>query len=127
MTRHLSAPFRRIINSTTAPMGNSAAWLGEVIVHSADIRRPLGIMAAPRASSVVRAARFYAARDFAVPSQSAIDGLRLESTDQSFSVGDGVIVRGTPLALIMAMAGRRPFCDDLFGAGASILASRCPS
>ena len=113
--------FRRIITSTTAPMGNPAAWLGEVIVHSTDIRRPLGIARAPRAESVVKVARFYASRDFAVPSQSAIDGLRLEATDGSFSVGDGPVVRGTPLALTMAMAGRRVFCDDLSGEGASIL------
>lgn len=119
--------FRRIITSTTAPMGHPAAWLGEVIVHSADIRKPLGITTSPRAKSVVKAARFYAARDFAVPSQTTIDGLRLEATDESFSVGDGVIVRGTPLALTMAMAGRLAFCKDLSGEGASILASRCPS
>lgn len=29
------AEFRRLIPSTTAPMGPTAAWLGEVIVHSA--------------------------------------------------------------------------------------------
>ncbi|WP_330359624.1 hypothetical protein [Actinosynnema sp. ALI-1.44] len=37
------ARFRRVITSTTAPFGPRAAWLGEVIVHSEDIRRPLGI------------------------------------------------------------------------------------
>ncbi len=70
-------------------------------------------------------ARFYASRDFAVPSQKAMEGLRLESTDESFSVGDGLLVRGTPLALTMAMAGRSAFCDDLTGEGVATLRSRC--
>ncbi len=113
------AEFRRIIPSRTAPFGHPAAWLGEVIVHSADIRRPLGISSDPRPSAVVEVARFYASRDFAVPSQKAIDGLRLEATDETFSVG------GTPLALVMAMAGRSAFCDDLTGEGVALLRIRC--
>ena len=119
--------FRRIITSTTAPLGNPAAWLGEVIVHSADIRRPLGITTAPRKKAVLEVARFYASRNFAVPSESAIDGLRLEATDDSFSVGEGLMVRGTPLALTMAMAGRAAYCADLSGEGVATIPKRCPS
>ncbi len=119
------AEFRRLIPSTTAPMGPTAAWLGEVVVHSADIRRPLGISIAPRRQALVEVARFYVSRDFAVPSQSAVEGLRLESTDGDFSVGNGPVVTGTTLALIMAMAGRGAFCDDLRGEGVDLLRSRC--
>lgn len=133
LTEHLGkntadtlAEFRRIIPSRTAPLGHPTAWLGEVIVHSADIRRPLGIPSDPRPKAVVEVARFYASRDFAVPSQKAMDGLRLEATDETLSVGDGLLVRGTPLALIMAMAGRGAFCDDLTGEGVALFRSRCP-
>lgn len=35
--------FRRIVTSSTAPSGHAPAWLGEVVVHAQDIRRPLGI------------------------------------------------------------------------------------
>lgn len=35
--------FRRVVASTTAPLGPTAAFLGEVIVHAQDIRRPLGL------------------------------------------------------------------------------------
>lgn len=119
------AEFRRTIPSRTAPLGHPTAWLGEVIVHSADIRRPLGIPSDPRPKAVVAVARFYASRDFTVPSQRAIDGLRLEATDESFSVGEGLLVRGTPLALTMAMAGRGAFCDDLTGDGVATLRRRC--
>ncbi|MDO5737464.1 MAG: maleylpyruvate isomerase family mycothiol-dependent enzyme [Propionibacteriaceae bacterium] len=119
--------FRRIIPSTTAPMGPAAAWLGEVIVHSADIQRPLGIDRTPEVAVVEEVARFYASRDFAVPSHKAIRGLRLEATDGTFSTGDGPVVSGTTLALTMAMAGRTAFCDDLTGDGIALLRSRCPT
>ena len=121
------AEFRRLIPSTTAPVGHPTAWLGEVIVHSADIRRPLGIPSDPHPRAIVEVARFFACRDFTVPSQSAINDLRLEATDDSFSVGAGLMVRGTPLALVMAMAGRSAFCDDLTGDGVALLRSRCPA
>lgn len=32
--------FRAVITSTTAPSGDTPAWLGEVLVHAQDIRRP---------------------------------------------------------------------------------------
>jgi uncharacterized protein (TIGR03083 family) len=109
--------FRRVITSTTAPLGPTAAWLGEVIVHAHDIRRPLGLLRTPSVDTVTPVARFYARRDFTVASRSAINGLRLEATDGSFAVGAGPLVSGTTLALTMAMAGRRAFCDDLAGPG----------
>src|ERR1700745_2794169 len=37
------AEFRGLQNSTSAPPGPKTSWLGEVVVHGADVRRPLGI------------------------------------------------------------------------------------
>jgi uncharacterized protein (TIGR03083 family) len=117
--------FRRVITSTTAATGHTAAWLGEVIVHSHDIRRPLGIKHEPPIDAVTLVAEFYAGRDFAVPSHSAIKNLRLEATDGPFATGAGALVKGTTLALTMAMAGRASFCDDLDGDGVALLRTRC--
>lgn len=117
--------FRRVITSTTAPLGPTAAWLGEVVVHAQDIRRPLGLLRTPPVDTVTAVADFYAQRDFAVRSRSAIDGLRLEATDGSFAAGAGPLVSGTTLALTMAMAGRRAYCDDLAGPGVPELRARC--
>ncbi len=50
--------FRRIVNSTTAPSGHIPAWLGEVIVHGQDIRRPLRIEPAPAIDAVTEVAAF---------------------------------------------------------------------
>jgi uncharacterized protein (TIGR03083 family) len=119
------AGLRRVVTSTTAPSGHTAAFLGEVIVHSQDIRRPLGIERTPPIDTVTPVAEFYASRDFAVPSRSAIKDLRLEATDGTFATGKGALVSGTTLALTMAMAGRGAFCDDLAGDGVALLRSRC--
>jgi hypothetical protein len=99
-----------------------AAWLGEVVVHGEDIRRPLGLNRTPAIDAVTAVARFYAARDFAVSSHSAVKGLRLEATDGPFRFGSGPTVRGTTLT--MAMAGRAMYCDVLVGDGVPTLRSR---
>jgi uncharacterized protein (TIGR03083 family) len=118
--------FRAVVDSTTAPTGHTAAWLGEVVVHAQDIRLPLGLPSRPPVAVVTEVARFYAARDFAVNSRSAARGLRLEASDGPFAAGAGPLVTGTTLALTMAMAGRTVFCDDLTGPGVPVLRERCP-
>lgn len=117
--------FRNVVASTTAASGHTAAWLGEVIVHSQDIRRPLGIQHTPPIDLVSEVAQFYASRDFAVASRSAIASLHLHATDSTFTTGAGPSVNGSTLALVMAMAGRSSFCDDLDGDGVALLRSRC--
>ncbi|WP_341720050.1 maleylpyruvate isomerase family mycothiol-dependent enzyme [Micromonospora sp. FIMYZ51] len=119
--------FRRVITSTTAATGHTAAWLGEVIVHGQDIRRPLGLPHTPPVPAVTEVARFYASRDFTVASRSATKGLRLEATDGPFATGTGPLVSGTTLALTMAMAGRHVYHDELTGPGVPIMRARCSS
>ena len=117
--------FRTLVDSTTAPTGHTAAWLGEVVVHGQDIRGPLGLPRTPPVPVVTAVARFYVARDFAVNSRSLAKGLRLHATDGPFAAGDGPLVTGTTLALTMAMAGREPVDGDLAGPGAATLRERC--
>jgi uncharacterized protein (TIGR03083 family) len=121
------AILRSKIDATVAPMGPAAAWLGEVVVHGADIRRPLGIPTRTPVDVATTVAEFYASRDFAVPSRTAIAGLRVEATDGPFSAGpdDGSLVTGPTLALVMTMAGRAAFCEDLDGPGVATLRARC--
>lgn len=116
--------FRASIPSTVAPSGHTPAWLGEVVVHAQDIRRPLGLSSAPGIAAATEVARFYAARDFTVASRSAIDGLRLEATDGPFATGTGPLVSGTTIALTMVMAGRAAYCEDLSGPGLATLRER---
>ncbi|MBO4140743.1 maleylpyruvate isomerase family mycothiol-dependent enzyme [Micromonospora tulbaghiae] len=117
--------FRRIIGSTTSTFGPTEAWLGEVVVHAQDIRRPLGLTRTPSVEAVTPVARFFAGRDFTVAGRSAINGLRVEATDGPFTAGAGPLVSGTTVALMMAMAGRAAYCDDLTGPGVQTLRERC--
>lgn len=119
------ARLRRSGANPTGPSGHVDAWLGEVVVHGQDIRRPLGLAYTPAVEVVERVARFYASRDFTVASRTVSAGLRLEATDGPFTAGDGPLVTGTTLALTMAMAGRAAYCDDLTGPGARTVQARC--
>jgi len=116
--------FRAIIDSTTAPTGHTPAYLGEVVVHSQDIRQPLGLSRTPSVDALTPVANFFAHRNFAVPSQTASAGLQLQADDGPFATGAGAQVTGTTLALVMSMAGRAAYLDELDGPGASILRAR---
>ncbi|WP_189023612.1 maleylpyruvate isomerase family mycothiol-dependent enzyme [Nocardia rhizosphaerihabitans] len=118
------ALFRAVITSTTAASGHTAAWLGEVVVHGQDIRRPLGLSTTPSTEAATAVADFYASRDFTVPSMTTIAGLRLEATDGTFATGAGPLVSGPTIALVMVMAGRVTYADELTGSGLPTLRTR---
>lgn len=116
--------FRAIVDGPAGPSGHTAAWLGEVVVHGEDIRRPLGLESRRLISTHTAVARFFAQRDFTVTSRKAIAGLRLQATDGPFAAGTGPLVSGPTLALVLAMAGRRHACHELSGEGLPTLRDR---
>lgn len=116
--------FRAIVGSRRSTFGPNAAWLGEVIVHAEDVRRPLSIRHAYPVDAVTRVAEFYVSADFTVPSKTLTSGLTISATDGPFTHGDGPLVSGRTLALTMAMAGRGAYCDDLTGDGVAVLRAR---
>jgi len=118
------ARFRAVRESTTSTWGPKAAWLGEVVVHGEDIRRPLGIGRTPPIEATTAVAEFFASRDFTVAGKTVSAGLRLEATDGPFTTGDGPDVTGPTLALVMVMAGRAAHLDDLDGPGVATLRER---
>lgn len=121
------ARFTRVADSTTSTFGPKEAWLGEVVIHGQDIRRPLAIEHQPDIAAATRLAGFLARTSFTVPSKKIATGLRLEATDGPFEVGTGPVVRGSTLALVMAMAGRAAYLEDLDGPGVAVLAQRVPA
>lgn len=118
------AKFRAAISATTAPLGPSAAWLGEIVVHGQDIRRPLGLHGGPSVEAATTVARFFVSKNFAVNSRNVAIGLRWEATDGPFQSGDGPIVRGTTEALVMVLAGRRAYLADVTGDGVETVSAR---
>lgn len=116
--------FEAVIDATTAPSGDTAAYLGEVLVHGQDIRYPLGISTEPDVEALTAVAEFYARRNFTVASKTLASGLRMQATDGPFTAGAGPEVAGPTLALVMTMAGRRAYLDQLEGPGRDTIIDR---
>jgi len=118
------AEFRRYAEATTSPPGPVESMLGETIIHSADIRRPLGIAHAYPGDAVVRVADFFKNSNLLIGSKRRIAGLTLRATDAEWSTGSGPEVSGPALSLVLAMTGRKAALDDLSGEGLPTLRSR---
>ena len=118
---------RGVRDRTTSPPGPKASWLGETIVHSEDVRRPLGIAHAYPVDALTTVADFYKGSNVLIGAKSRVAGLGLRATDTAWSHGSGPSVEGPMLALVMAMTGRVVACDDLTGPGVPTLRSRCGS
>lgn len=118
------AEFRRIIPSTSHPPGPPDTWLGETIVHSEDIRRPLGISRTYPAAALTRVADFYKGSNLLIGSKKRIAGLRLRASDAEWSNGTGPEVSGPMISLLLAMTGRQAALADLSGDGLAEFRSR---
>ena len=117
--------FRSTITSRTSPPLPALALLGEMVVHGEDIRRPLGLKRYYPPSTLAAVLGYYAGTDQVVIARKRVRGLRLQADDADTSTGHGPLVRGSSIALIMAMTGRRDYCAELSGPGAVVLAGRC--
>ena len=118
------ARFREVVDSSKHPPGPNDSWLGETIIHSEDIRRPLGIVHAYPTDAAVHVAEFYKGSNLIVGAKKRIEGLHLQATDSDFEHGDGPDVKGPTIALVMVMTGRKAALADLEGDGVAILQSR---
>ncbi len=118
------AGFEKVQTSVKHPPGPANTWLGEVIVHSEDIRRPLGIEHQYPTEALVQVADFYKGSNALIGSKNRIAGLTLRATDADWSHGTGPEVSGPMLSLVMAMTGRQAALDDLTGDGVATLRSR---
>jgi uncharacterized protein (TIGR03083 family) len=118
------AHFEGVVDSVKHPPGPNTTWLGEVIVHSEDIRRPLGIKHSYPTDAVVAVAHFYQGSNMLIGSKRRISGLTLQATDAEWSHGTGPEVAGPILSLVLAMTGRTAALDDLTGDGVATLRTR---
>ncbi len=109
----------------TPPGLGPEAPLTDIVMHTQDICRPLGIrqtIDGDRARRILDVLVSGKVRLVADPSW--IDGLRLAPTDLDWSWGTGPEVQGTAAAVLMAIGGRPDFLDDLSGDGVDLLRTR---
>jgi len=118
------ARFKAQIDSTGRPPGPVETMLGETIVHSEDIRRPLGVRHSYPTDAVVRMADFFKRSNLIIGTKKRITGLTLQATDVDWRSGDGPTVEGPILDLLLAMTGRKTALDALTGDGVQSLRSR---
>lgn len=116
--------FQAIIDSKKRPPGPAQTMLGEVIIHSEDIRRALGIEHSYPTDSVTAVADFYKGSNLIIGAKRRITGVTLRATDTEWSHGTGPEAAGPILAIVMAMTGRKPYLDDLTGDGVEVLRGR---
>ena len=109
---------REVASLTSTPPAPLVTRLVEEVLHGEDIRRPLGQTRSYPREAVVRCLR-YLARTAATfgGAKERIAGIRLTATDVDVSIGDGLEISGTALAMLLAISGRRVALDELDGPG----------
>ena len=117
-----------LLRTHAVPSGLTAGFGGRIaltdgLMHSQDVRRPLGL---PRH---VPAERLLVALPFALTAPTVrglwhVRGVRVVATDVDWSSGKGPEARGSAEAVLMAVGGRRGAARDLTGPGADVLQQR---
>ena len=116
--------FGEHVDSSTHPPGPVDTWLGETIVHSEDIRRPLAIAHDYPVDAVTRVIDSYRKSNLLIGGKNRAAGLTLRATDADWTAGTGPEVTGPALAILLAVAGRGAGADGLTGDGVATLRSR---
>ena len=115
---------RARVTTTNKPPAPAMTMLGEVVVHSDDIRRPLGLENLSSPDVLIACLEMYKNASFPVGTKKRIDGLRLVATDVDWSHGTGPEVTGPAMSIVMAMTGRAAGLDELGGEGLATLRRR---
>jgi hypothetical protein len=110
--------------TTNHPPGPVSAMLGEVLVHGADIRRPLGLRYDYPSAALVEVANGWKNANVIVGVKRRITGVTLRANDVEWTNGQGPEVVGPMIDILLAMVGRKDAHRDLSGEGLATLASR---
>jgi uncharacterized protein (TIGR03083 family) len=118
--------YRSVADKKFAPPGvGPIAPLTDLLVHTRDIERPLGLsnnIQEPSMHTVLNFVCGGKARGF-VPAKRT-NGLRFLATDSDWSIGAGPLVTGPADAIMLAATNRRASLSDLSGDGAALFAQR---
>ncbi len=116
--------FRGVVRARTHLPGlSSLSMLEDIVIHQADIRRPLDqLRRIPIGRMVSVADDLWSNRFF--PGPKLFHGIRALATDADWSAGDGLDVTGPIEAVVLTLAGRFAALDHLEGDGLATLLMR---
>jgi uncharacterized protein (TIGR03083 family) len=120
----LTRRLRARTTTTNHPPAPVMAMLGEIVVHSQDILRPLGLNHRASSEALVAVADNWKNSNLLIGAKRRISGLSLRATDVDWSHGSGPEVAGPLNSLVLAMVGRKGAHVDLSGGGVAVLADR---
>jgi len=110
---------------SSPPVTGPRAPLADVLVHTADIARPLRLPHDPPTAHVRPALDLVTTgRPLGFVARGRLRGLRLVATDAGWSWGTGAEVSGRGIDLLVAACGRPAALASLGGPGAAALADR---
>lgn len=115
--------FRSAIFRTDSPPQPTITRIIEIMVHGEDIRRPLQIWRDYSTIHIAEALN-YLRRDRSSDAKARLAGLRLHATDTHIDIGNGYLVEGPAVPLLLAAAGRSVALADLHGPGKQTLSGR---
>jgi len=124
-TEQLLKELREGADSRALPPGVKAEGIvGDVVVHTQDIRRALGAPGSIPQDRLRAVLDYESKQGRFLPNKKRIAGLKLRATDIDWTIGEGSEVAGPGEALLMAMCGRKVALDDLAGDGVATLRTR---
>jgi hypothetical protein len=107
------------------PVAGPLEPLADILVHSGDIRIPLGLPFEPDPERASAALDFLTGPwPFGFVPRGRLRGLCLRATDSGRAWGEGAEVRAPAAALMMVACGRAALLDALEGSGAATLRQR---
>ena len=109
----------------TSPVFGPRGPLADILVHTGDVRIPLGLPFEPDVQRVVTAMDFLTAGwPIGFVPLGRLRGIRLSANDVPRSWRQGAEVNGPVAALLMSVCGRNALLDTLAGPGSTILRHR---
>lgn len=119
------ARFKSQLDATTHPPGPAADVMsGDMVIHSQDIRVPLGIAHTFQPEMLTQVAAFTVRGNVLLGGKRRATGLTLVASDVDWTHGDGPTVRGPLASIILAVTGRKAGLADLTGDGVATLSGR---
>jgi uncharacterized protein (TIGR03083 family) len=118
------AAFKAVVDRTTRPPGPLDAMVAEAVIHTQDIRRPLGIAHTFQPETLTLVGDFVIRGNLLLGGKRRSTGLTLSATDVDWTRGAGTEVKGPLASIILALTGRRAGLADLSGEGLATLTGR---